>query len=386
MMSKIFISYRREETAPYAGRLYDRLAHEFGQDRVFMDISAIDPGVDFVEAIEKAVAEVDVLVCVMGPEWATITNSRGERRLDDQNDFVRLEVLSALKRDIRVVPVLVGGAIMTSAEQLPSDLEPLARRNALPLDDARFHTDLDRLIESIRSLLPVTESSVEPPAKGKREKKSKAGRWLIASLVAVLLGVGGTWFVWHKDSQTFKKVERKLKAVEPLPIEKREIPRKADLTVKRENSRKWSIPGTDSTFTEKNGHLVSVASGKPLCPTPPGWRTGCYALEPKNRQNWHNTPDGFVANGKKLKTFSNRSERVFHIPGTKHAFYVDDGHLFYYPTATILCPWPKGGVGKCHKIDSKYEAKWRNTPQGFIADGRKFDAIEVMRDDRQGLF
>lgn len=385
-MSKIFISYRREETAPYAGRLYDRLAQEFGQDRVFMDVSAIDPGVDFVDAIEKAVAEVDVLVCVMGSEWATITNSRGDRRLDDQDDFVRLEVLTALKRDIRVVPVLVGGARMPSAEQLPADLELLARRNALPLDDARFHTDSDRLIESIRSLLPVTEPSIEPPATGKHEKKSKAGKWLIAGLVAVLLGAGGTWFAWYKDSQAVKKVEPIRKALKPIPIEKRVISPKKDITVKREVPQEWTIPGIDSTFTKKNGHLVSVASGKPLCPTPPGWRTGCYALDPKHRQNWHNTPDGFVAKGKKVKTFSNRSERVFEIPGTKHAFYVDDGHLFYYPTATILCPWPKGGAGKCHKIDSKYEAKWRNTPQGFIVDGRPFDSIEVMRDVRQGLF
>ena len=161
---------------------------------------------------------------------------------------------------------------------------------------------------------------------------------------------------------------------------------KTELEAKRKASEGWTIPDTKSSFVEKNGHLVSVTNGNPLCPTPPGWRTGCYAISSEHRQNWHNTPDGYVANGKKVKTFSNRSERVFDIPGTKLSFYVDDGHLFFYPTATILCPWPKAGAAKCHKIETKYEDKWRNTTEGFIANGREFDAIEVMRDVRQGLF
>ena len=100
-MSGIFISYRRGETGPYAGRLYDRLVQEFGQDQVFMDIGTVDLGVDFVNAIEKAVAAVDVLICVIGTEWLTITDETGNRRLDDPRDFIRLEVASALKRDIR---------------------------------------------------------------------------------------------------------------------------------------------------------------------------------------------------------------------------------------------------------------------------------------------
>lgn len=313
-MSKIFISYRREDTAAYAGRLFDRLVQEFGHDRVFMDVSTIEPGVDFVGAIEKAVAEVDVLICVMGREWATITDDRGNRRLDDQTDFVRLEVLNALKRDIRVVPVLVGGARMPSPEQLPADLKLLARRNALPLDDARFHTDLDRLIDSIRSLLPMTETSLVSPSSGRRAKAGKSGRWLIAGLVAVLLIAVGAWFALNTRQEP--RVVR-LKKEAPVAVEKRVDPIKPDLSVERKPSRKWTIPGTDAAFVEKNGHLVSAASGKPLCPTPPGWRTGCYALDPRHRPNWHNTPDGYVADGKKVKTFSNRSERVLEIPGTK---------------------------------------------------------------------
>jgi hypothetical protein len=114
-VSGIFISYRREETAPYARRLRDRLVQEFGQDQVFMGIDAIALGVDFVKAIEEAVAAVDVLICVMGPEWSTITDESGKRRLDDPNDFIRLEVATALKRDIQVIPVLVKRATLPSA-------------------------------------------------------------------------------------------------------------------------------------------------------------------------------------------------------------------------------------------------------------------------------
>ena len=148
----------------------------------------------------------------------------------------------------------------------------------------------------------------------------------------------------------------------------------------------YVLPGTNHKFVEKDGYLVSTEDGGPLCPTPPGWLPGCYSLEAQYRQNWRNAPDGYVANGKKVKTFTNRGERVFEILGTKHAFYVDDGHLYDYPTATILCPWPNAGVATCHAIESQYEDKWRNTPSGFIADGREFNRDEVMRQVRQGLF
>ncbi len=114
-MARIFISYRREDSAPYAGRLHDRLVQEFGRANVFMDIDAIDPGVDFVQAIEAAVSRVDFMLCVIGPNWL-LTDPSGQPRLADPHDFVALEVASALDREIRVVPVLVGGAELPTAE------------------------------------------------------------------------------------------------------------------------------------------------------------------------------------------------------------------------------------------------------------------------------
>jgi len=106
-MPGIFISYRREDTAGHAGRLFDRLTQHFGKGRIFMDVSDIEPGTDFVEAIDKAVGSCDILIVVIGREWLTCADPGGHRRLDDPNDFIRLEAATALKRNIRVIPVLV---------------------------------------------------------------------------------------------------------------------------------------------------------------------------------------------------------------------------------------------------------------------------------------
>src|SRR5215472_13765092 len=106
----IFISYRREETAANAGRLYDRLSGRFGEDRVFMDVDSIAYGVDFTRAVVDAVSGCDVLLVLIGRDWLAITDGKGRRRLDNSDDWVRVEIETALQRDIRVVPMLVDGA------------------------------------------------------------------------------------------------------------------------------------------------------------------------------------------------------------------------------------------------------------------------------------
>src|SRR6266508_306274 len=107
---RIFISYRREETAYPAGWLYDRLADRFGGGQAFKDVDSIQLGDDFVEVITSAVGSCDVLLALIGDEWLTITDEDGQRRLDDPNDFVRLEIEAALTRNVRVIPILVDGA------------------------------------------------------------------------------------------------------------------------------------------------------------------------------------------------------------------------------------------------------------------------------------
>ena len=159
---RVFISYRREDTSGQAGRLYDALAKQFGQDNVFMDVDTIDIGVEFKDAIESAVASCDVLFAMIGPRWLTVADSRGERRLSRADDYVRLEIETALVRNIRVVPALVGGAIMPAAEDLPGTLEPLARRNALEMADGpRWQYDVSRLVNLLERIR-AGESHPEP--------------------------------------------------------------------------------------------------------------------------------------------------------------------------------------------------------------------------------
>ena len=146
---KLFINYRRDDTAPYAGRLYDRLTAHFGADQVFIDIDQIEPGEDFVEVINRKVGACEIAVVSIGPNWLSATDASGKRRLDDEEDFVRMEIIAALERKIRVIPVLVGGARMPRREDLPEALAPLSRRNAIELSETRFHADVNRLIEAI---------------------------------------------------------------------------------------------------------------------------------------------------------------------------------------------------------------------------------------------
>jgi hypothetical protein len=146
--SKIFISYRRSESAAHAGRLSDQLRAHFGSQIIFIDIESIEPGTDFVEAIEDAVSSCKILLAVIGQQWLACANEHG-RRLDDPKDFVRLEIAAALKRGIRVIPVLVQGAAMPREQDLPDDIANLARRQAWEMSELRWGQDARKLIEKI---------------------------------------------------------------------------------------------------------------------------------------------------------------------------------------------------------------------------------------------
>lgn len=143
---RIFISYRREETAFPAGWLFDKLADHFGSAQVYKDVDSIELGDDFVEVIATAVGSCDVLLALIGDEWLTTTDEHGRRRLDNPEDFVRLEIEAALSRKVRVIPILVDRARMPSSEELPASLARLARRQALALSPNRFDADTKRLL------------------------------------------------------------------------------------------------------------------------------------------------------------------------------------------------------------------------------------------------
>jgi hypothetical protein len=144
---RIFISYRRDETAYPAGWLFDRLAQHFGATQIFKDVDSIELGDDFVQVISRAVGSCDVLLALIGDQWLTVTDSHGRRRLDDPDDFVRLEIEAALKRNVRIIPILVEGASMPRADELPAGLTGLVRRQALELSPSRFEYDTSRLLK-----------------------------------------------------------------------------------------------------------------------------------------------------------------------------------------------------------------------------------------------
>ena len=148
-LRSIFVNYRRSDAEGESGRLFDDLADRFGAESIFMDVAAIEPGRDFRKAIDQSVAACSVLLAVMGREWLEAKDAAGSRRLDDPNDFVRIELASALRRDIPVIPVLVRGAKMPLAEQLPDDLKELAYRNAVELTHARWKSDVQVLIHAL---------------------------------------------------------------------------------------------------------------------------------------------------------------------------------------------------------------------------------------------
>jgi hypothetical protein len=148
-MAGIFISYRREDSGPYAGRLYDALVHHFDRDRVFLDVDSISPGEDFREVLQRTLSLCKVLLVVIGRQWTTVRDRAGRVRLNVEGDYVRAEITFALENGLRIIPVLVGGAEMPVEEDLPAELQALLYRNAWDLSDRRFHQDVQVLIASI---------------------------------------------------------------------------------------------------------------------------------------------------------------------------------------------------------------------------------------------
>src|SRR6185312_6039062 len=150
---RIFISYRREDTPHVAGRLFDRLEMRFGAGNIFMDVDSIEPGMDFAEAIEDAVGACDVLLVLIGPHWVDAIDENGRRRLADPDDFVALEITAALRRQIRVVPVLVDGVSQLRRRELPETLATLARRQSVRLDHTSFAAGVAALVIALERAL-----------------------------------------------------------------------------------------------------------------------------------------------------------------------------------------------------------------------------------------
>jgi len=179
-MPGIFISYRRDDAAGWAGRLSADLRSGLHGTPVFMDIDAIPPGVPWDDYIAQAVGSCDVLIALIGPHWLTVTDKAGRRRLDDPADLTRLEILAALQRNIRVIPALVGGAEMPAADELPDALKPLGRRQAYELADHRWNEDCARLVQVLKPIVHARTSVA---------RRLVVGAGLLLALLAAGAGV-----------------------------------------------------------------------------------------------------------------------------------------------------------------------------------------------------
>lgn len=198
-MTKVFISYRRIDANWAAVALRHHITKTFPGTEIFMDISSIEPGADFAAEINRRVDQCEVLLAVIGPNWLGVSDNYGKRRLDNPNDFVRLEIARALERDIRVIPLLIDDAPMPPAEAMPAPLQSLAGRNAITLDHATNEQDLDRLCDFLGKHSELThkdvgldpESSIEPnserasidvrnPAEPSRTKLESTRRYMVS--------------------------------------------------------------------------------------------------------------------------------------------------------------------------------------------------------------
>lgn len=196
-MADIFVSYRRDDSQHAAGRLNDRIEAAFGAGRVFFDTVAIQPGEDFVDVLGAKVGACRILIAVIGPRWLEIL----EGRLGEANDFVRIEIAEAMRRGVRVVPVVIDGAKLPPESRLPEELKPLVRRHAVPVRADTFRSDVDQLVAFMRQYLDgptgpaQTENRIQiaaPLVHGAPKDENGAG--------CFLPGNGGhEWFKDHDD-------------------------------------------------------------------------------------------------------------------------------------------------------------------------------------------
>jgi TIR domain len=275
MGNPIFISYRRDDSEGEAGRLFDDLVREFGSKNVFMDVTGIRPGVDFVKAIEANVADCGILLAIIGPTWATIAGADGVRRLDDPNDFVALEIASALKREVPVIPVLVHGARMPGQDQLPESLKAFSHRNSVELSHVRWLSDVQLLIEALRSYVVPIQATVPEPvhatvpvqlpaphqpgrtAVARPEPKRSSLPW-IAVIGAVIAAAVVIYLVTHRSSnQVTQQAPKSVTEQTPKPVTNQAPPAPSIVGT-------WKLPASPSAGQNSLTSLVISGSADSL--------------------------------------------------------------------------------------------------------------------------
>lgn len=312
--SMIAISYRRQDSSPVAGRLYDRLQAEFGKGSVFMDFDSIPYGVDFREHIKQTLQRAKVVIAIIGPEWSG-GREPSNRRIDDPTDFVRLEVASALENGIPIIPVLVNNTPMPDAKSLPPELEGLAFRNGLALDTGiDFHHHADRLIAGIHRVVdppaPPVPAIPAPPARSSGGQTAGRPGFPVVTVVALVLLVAvsgmAAWFFLLRDRHqpvTLRSVE---------PAQKQESPTPASIAA----STPAPVPEARETKKVATGEAVVSPTVAPIAalrsnPSPP---PAAPPSPPKPEPAGERTFTGKI--GAKEATFRLRFEPDGRVTGT----------------------------------------------------------------------
>src|SRR5215831_4324805 len=180
IMKDIFVAYRRSDSSDVTGRIFDQMKARFREDRLFKDVDSIPLGMDFRTVISEAVGQCKVLLAVIGKDWLTMTGDDGRRRIDDPNDYVHIEIVTALTRRIPVIPVLVENTTMPQPADLPDPLRDLAFRNGTPVrSDPDFHHDIDRLCAQLAAYVP----------QGRMRRRAGAALFAVVPLLAMTVSI-----------------------------------------------------------------------------------------------------------------------------------------------------------------------------------------------------
>jgi TPR repeat protein len=254
-MSKVFISYRREDSQYAVDRIYEALAQRIPKSDIFIDVDNIPPGVDFVDHLSKKVAECDILLAVIGSRWLNAADETGKKRLDLPGDFVRVEIASALERGIPVVPVLLDGTDIPNAIDLPEDLKALERRNGASINRTSFQNDLDRLMDGLK-LGPV--GAAAPELAEPEHNAAGLPAWIKGIAAILILGVMGFFGVlWADENDIYTKyfhasapvqeTRAVAKAVETVPARTVELTQVSDALVEK-GQQAYNSKGYNTAF------------------------------------------------------------------------------------------------------------------------------------------
>lgn len=254
MPGGVFISYRRDDAAHVTGRIADALASRIGREKVFVDVDSVAPGEDFVRKIQTTIGEAETFLAVIGAGWLSAATPQGQRRIDLDGDFIRLEVRSALASGLKVIPVLVDGAVMPRAEDLPEDIRQLVRRNAVFINHATFARDMHALLVQLY------------PDKATSRRALPGALALPVGAGALLLGVLGL-AVWPKGSDAPAGLSSSLSLAEqPVPGERRltQTLFVAERGADGRLSIRADLPYRDRMRAEKRIDGVAFTTGSPL--------------------------------------------------------------------------------------------------------------------------